>query len=191
NQHVALAAPVGERERARDLVRGAVALDARRVDQHRDRRKAALQRRQHVANRRAGRRRDDADALRHARQRALALRIEQPLGLELALQRLEAASQQPFAGFLDLVDDELELAAGFVKADPRADDDLLAVLEREAEVARGLTEHRAAYLRVRVLQRPVEMPRRRPGQVRNLALDPDRAEAALDKEPRFAIQRGD
>src|SRR5690606_33419722 len=115
DQHVAFTAPVRELERARDLLRRAVPLDARRIDQHRNRRKAAPQRRQHVADRRARRRRDDADAFRYARQRALAFGIEQSLRLQAPLQRLETATQQAFARFLDLVDDELELAARLVE----------------------------------------------------------------------------
>src|SRR5690606_8709614 len=97
------------------------------------------------------------------------------------LQRLETAPQEAFARFLDLVDDELELAPGLVEADSCADDDLLAVVQHEAEIARGLAKHRAAYLRVRILEGPVQVPGRRPRQVRDLALDPDRPEAALDE----------
>src|SRR5690606_27427421 len=117
--------------------------------------------------------------VRYARQRALTLGIEQPLGLEPLLERLEASAEEPFARFLDLVDDELELAARLIEADPRAGDDVHAVFQREADIAGGLAKHSAANLRVRVLQRPVQMPGRGTGEVRDLALDPDGAEAAL------------
>src|SRR5690606_5178124 len=69
--------------------------------------------------------------------------------------------------------------------------DLVAVRERDLEPAVLLAEHRAADLAGAIFQRPVEMPGGRARQVRDLALDPDHAEAALDQEPRLAVQRGD
>ena len=133
----------------------------------------------------------DADAARQLRYRALARGVEQAFGREPAFQLLEPAAQHAFAGFLDVVDDELILAARLVEARARAHEDLLAVRELEAEAARGQAEHRAAHLRLGVLQRPIEMPGGGAGKVRDLALDPDRAEAGFDEAPRLAIQTRD
>src|SRR5690606_17921917 len=108
-----------------------------------------------------------------------------------ALQRLEAAPEEAFARRLDLLDDQLEFAACLVQGHPRADEHLVAVRERERERPVLLAEHRAADLAGRVLQRPVEMARGRPGQVRDLAFDPEADEAPLEDQPRLAIQRGD
>ncbi len=67
DQHVAVRAPIGERERSRDLVGRAGALHGCRVDQHGRRRKPPAQRDQHVAQRGARRRGDHADPARQLR----------------------------------------------------------------------------------------------------------------------------
>ncbi len=120
-----------------------------------------------------------------------ARRVEQAFGREPPFQLFEPAAQHAFAGFLHVVDDELILAASLVNARAGADEDLLTVRELEAEAARGHAEHRAAHLRLGVLQRPIEMPGGGAGKVRDFALDPDRAEAGLDDAPRLAVQAGD
>ena len=66
----------------------------------------------------------------------LARGVEQPFGRELALQLLEAPAQQPFARFLDVLDDQLVLAARLVQAHAAAHEDLLAVRELERQAAR-------------------------------------------------------
>ena len=73
------------------------ALHGCRVDQHGRQREAAAQRDQHVAQRGARRRGDDADAPRQLRYRALARGVEQAFGREPPLQLLEPAAQHAFA----------------------------------------------------------------------------------------------
>ncbi len=102
------------------------------IDEHGHGRKAASQRDQHVAQRGARRRRDDADSARQLGDRALARGVEQTFRGELALQLLEPAPERAFAGFLGVIDDELELPASLVDAGPRAHEHLEAVRELEA-----------------------------------------------------------
>src|SRR5690606_8914681 len=100
DQDVALGALVGERERTRDFLGGTRALDGCGVDQYAHGGEAPPQRDQHVADRGARGRRDDADAAWQMRDWDLARGLEQPFGRELALEPLEFAAQYAFAGFL-------------------------------------------------------------------------------------------
>ncbi len=101
---------------ARDVLRGALALDARRTN-HDMRLGIALgQHRQDVANRRAVKRGDHADLARQHRQRPLARRIEQPGGLEPLLQLLERQLQRAEALGLERLAHDLVFALGVVDA---------------------------------------------------------------------------
>ena len=62
----------------------------------------------------------------------LARGVEQAFGREPPLELLEPAAQDSFARLLDVVDDELVLAAGLVEARACAHEHLLAVRELEA-----------------------------------------------------------
>ena len=92
---------------------------------------------------RAVERRDDADAARQDRQRALARRVEQALGLQPALQLLEGGLQRAEAVRLERVADDLILALGFVDAEPAARDHAHAVFGRELQRPRRHAEHHA------------------------------------------------
>ncbi len=147
-------------------------LNLRRVDHDRHRRETAREHLQDVANRRAGRGGNDADASRQRRERLLVCLLEQPFCLELRLQFLESPAQQTLAGGLHVFDDELVAAARLVHRDARPDDDLVTVIGPEPEQPVLAAEHRAADLRPVVLQREVQVPGTGPGEVRELAGDP-------------------
>src|SRR5690606_28552853 len=66
-----------------------------------------------VANYRAGRRADDADALRMRGQRHFAFGTEQAFGAELVLQRIEGQTQRAVTGRLHGVEDQLIVATAF------------------------------------------------------------------------------
>ena len=102
---------------ARDVLRGTLALDARRTDHDVRLRVALGQHRQDVADRRAVERGDDADLARQHRQRPLARRVEQPGGVEALLQLLEGQLQRAQPLGLQRLADELILALGVVDAD--------------------------------------------------------------------------
>ena len=70
------------------------ALHPHRIDQNFHSRRAPPQNIQHVADRRAARRGDNANAFRKFRQRPLARRIEETFGFELAFQGFEFRLQQ-------------------------------------------------------------------------------------------------
>jgi hypothetical protein len=116
DQHVALGAPRSELQCADDGPGRTVSLHGHGVDQHRDRRKTPAEHVQDVAYGGAGRRGDHADPMRQTRQAALAIGIEQTFGGQAPLEFLEAPAQQAFAGLLEMIDHELELAARLVQA---------------------------------------------------------------------------
>src|SRR5690606_24238797 len=190
DQHIAFGPGAGQAQRRGDLRRRGGALDGDGIDQHRDAAEAPLQNVQDVAHRRARGGGDDADALRHAWQRALALGGEQALGGEPGLELLEPASQRAFAGFLEMIDDELVFTARLIEADAPARLHVHAVLGRESDEAVALTEHGAAHLRGLVLEGEVPVPRGGAREIGELALHPERREAALEQGAHIAVQAG-
>ena len=130
DQHVAVPARGREAQGLLDLARRGFALHGDRVDQHRDRREAPAQDVQYVAQRRAGRRGDDADPSRQSRQRLLVAAVEEPFGAESRLEFLETSPQQAFPRFLEVLDDDLEFAPRLVEADPAARENVRSVLAR-------------------------------------------------------------
>ena len=121
--------------RARDVERRALALHARRPDDDVRVGVAAAQHLDDVAHGGAVERGDDADLARQRRQRALAPRVEQPLGRQPLLQLLEGElpRAEPFG--LEVLADDLILALRVVDADAAARDDAQAVLRLEAQAA--------------------------------------------------------
>ncbi len=161
-------------ERAGDVGRGAVALDARRRDDHVRVRIPPAEHLEDVADRRAVERGDDADLARQRRQRPLARRVEQPLGLQALLELLERQLQgaEPL-GSMSLADD-LVLALRLVDAEAAARDDVQAVLELELQrTAAADLNMTASQLRAGVLQREVDVAGVPQPAVGDLALDPD------------------
>ena len=165
---------------AGDLVAGALALDAARADQQPQAGVAVGDDAHDVAHRRALERGHDADGPRQQRQRTLARRGEQAFGLEPALQLLEGELERAEPARLEVLTDDLHLAARLVDLELAARDDVLAVGGLEAEQPQVAAEHHRLDLRGVVLEREVEMTRGgRPG-VRDLALEPDLEELLLE-----------
>ena len=115
DQHVAFVAPRRGLDRAHDFRHRGRALHGGGIEQHGRRRKARAQHSQYVVNGRAGGRGDHADAARHRGQRPLALGGEQSFGGELGLELLELALERAFAGFLEVLDQQLVFAARLVQ----------------------------------------------------------------------------
>ena len=152
-------------ERRRDLVLRAVALHARRGDQaQRQAGQAPPGDLEHVVQRgaRAPRSRCRARAARAA-ARACAPRRRGPrLRAARAAARRRAAAR-PLPRGSSCAHHELQLAARLVDRELAVDEHLEAVLGLEAQAARGAAEQRRAQLRLLVLQREVEVARRRRG----------------------------
>src|SRR3546814_1885473 len=108
--------------------------------------------------------------------------------MQLGLQLLERAAQRAFAGFLQRIEDQLVVAARLVQRQPPAGQHPHAVARLEPQpLALGL-EQRAAHLRARVLEREVDVPRRGPCQVADLALDQHHRERVLQQAARQRVE---
>ena len=117
--------------------------------------------------------------------------IEEALGLKLALERLEPGLEFADAGALDPLDDDLELAAGFVDAGLGEDADFHAVLHHLRARPFACTEHAALDLRAIVLEREIPVAAGLFLQVRDLAFDPELAELDLQQVLHPPHQLGD
>jgi len=135
-----------------------------------------------VANDGARRRRDDADPPRQEGQGTLARRIEETGGAKPLLQLLERQRQRARTGRLDVDDRHLELAARLIERQPAPAADGEAFFHRELQPLRLAREQHTVELRLRVLQREVQMPIARPLQTRHLALHPHLREPALQRQ---------
>ncbi len=131
---------------------------------------------------------DHADAPRQQRQRALALRGEQTFRRELCGQFLELALQSPESRVFHVIDDELVLAARLIQADASAHQHLLPILGRKGTQHISLAEHAAAHLRGGILQRKIPMSGAGPGEIGDLPLEPEAAEAAFQQHPHLAVE---
>src|SRR5690606_39771619 len=97
---------VGQVQGADNLRRGIATLYGGGDQRQLHVRRAAAEHRDDVADHRAARRADDADALRMGGQGALAFGGEQTFGGQLGFQRLESQAQGTVAGGLDVVEDQ-------------------------------------------------------------------------------------
>ena len=143
---------------------------------------------QNVPERRAFERRHDADLARQRWQRPLACTIEQAFGVELLLQLIEGELQRAQPLRLEVLADDLVFALGIVNAQPAAGDDVQPVFGLEAQIPDRRPEHDALDLRPAVLQREIHVAGVPHAAVRDLAFDPDVAEAALDRVADFRGQ---
>src|SRR6185503_11460108 len=136
----------------------------------------------HIAPGRTDRARDDADAPRSRRERALALLCEEALGGEPSLERLETEVRISGARRTNVVDAELAAALSVIELDPPVREDLGAVARRQGDL-RGLRreEHRLQLTDV-VAKCEVDVTRRRHARLRDFAFDPEVLEvvAGLD-----------
>lgn len=185
------ALPVGQLQRADDLCDGLAALHCGGHQGQLDLRCAAAKHADDVADHRPAGRTDDTDAARMGGQRTLAFAGEQAFAGEFFLQCLEGQAQGAVAGRLDGIGDQLVVAASLEQRD------LPAHLYRQP-VAQGLAyaqgvlpEQRAADLRVAVLEGEVDMAGGRPGEVGQLALDPDLREHVFQQQAGALVQLAD
>ena len=188
DQDVEAAQPVQVLDPGRHLSPRARALHAHRPHDDAARGPAPPEHRPHVVDHGAAERGDDADRTREAQQGALAPGGEQALGPEAGLQLLEGELQRAQAARLHGVDVELEGAARRIEADARGNQHLHAVCGPEGEYLRGAPEEDRAELAVLVLEREVDVSRRRGAEVRDLARHPHSPHPALE---RLAHQRGE
>ncbi len=113
------------------------------------------------------------DRSRPDRQRTLPGRLEEPLGGELRLHRLEAQGEVAEAGRLQRVDVQLVGALLLEDVDPAVDDDLQSGLRLERDARPVVAEDDAAQLRAGVLERQVGVTGSADADLADLALDPD------------------
>ena len=151
-------------------------------------RKAAFEHRQYVTHGGAGGRCHDADASGQRGQRFFPLVREQSFRGKFLLERFELSPQLTFAGLLELLHDHLVLAARFVNADAAECEYLIAVAEADRRAALALPEPGAAQLGGFILQREINVSRRRACQVRYLAFHPEACQTLLEQRFRTAIQ---
>ena len=143
--------------------------------------RATSQHIQDVANRRAARRSDNADARGKLWERTLARGSEQSFRLQFALERLEFRLQQTRAARLHDLHAELVLAARFKNGNVAVNLDLRAVGKRHAQRRHRVAKNHAGDLRALILEREILMAARMQFVIRNFALHPDGAESRLQQ----------
>ena len=159
-------------QRGHDARRGFIALHRGGGQHHRRQRVAPLQGVEHVAQRRAGGRGNNANALRPARDGALAGRVEQPLGFQAGFQAQEFLEESAFAGRAQQVGIQLVLPAGLVHADRAVRLDGCAIARHKTQAQGVVAPHHAAQRGLAVFEREIQVARCSPGEVGDLALHP-------------------
>ena len=124
------------------------------------------------------------------RQRPLAGGLEQALGRQPRLERLEAQGQVAEARRLDRLDVELERALRLEQVDPAVGDDPQPGLRLERRAQPVVAEPDALELVALVLEREVGVPGRRDRDPPDLALDPQVGQARVGAD-RAADRAGD
>jgi hypothetical protein len=97
--------------------------------------------------------------------RRLCSAANNPLRGQPRLEFLEGTLERAQARILDVIDEQLVVAARLVETDSPARDDTLPIARLEAREHVALSEHRAAQLRIAILQREIPMTRARPRHV--------------------------
>src|SRR5688572_21224920 len=126
-----------------------------------------------VANGRAVERGHDADLAGQRRERALACRIEETLGLKPPLQLIEGKLQRAEAMRLHALAHDLILTFRLVYADAPAHDDMQTVFRFELQRADVRLEHDRFDLGARIFQREVEVAGVPEAAVGNFCFHPD------------------
>ena len=137
DQHIDSLLTIEKLHGADDFRGGAIALDAHGIQRQMHVVEAAAQDAHDVADGRARRRSDEADAAREHRQRLFSLGGKQAFGFQAFFQLVEGELQRAQADRLDVLDVNLIFAAGFVDADGTAYGDVQAVLGAELHSATG------------------------------------------------------
>ena len=114
-----------------------------------------------------------------------------PLRLELGLELLEGELERSLAAGLHPLDPNLISPAGLVDGDVTPGEYRHTVSRLEPEESRGALEHDGGKLRAFVFEREIEVSRRRSLEVRDLALDPEVVEIALEIQLDVAGELGD
>ncbi len=185
------ASRIGQLEGAHNLRHGFAALYRRRDQCQFNVRRPAAKHADDVADYRAGRRTDNADAPRVRRQRHLAFGAEQAFGTEFFLQRIKGQAQRTIAGRLHGVEDQLVVATALEQRDLAAHLDRQAVLQCLAHPGGIVAKQRATHLGAAVLEGEIHVAGGRAGEVGDLAFDPDIGEHVFQQHPRAAVELAD
>ena len=154
-------------------------------------RRAPRKRRHHVVQRRGAERRHQADARAAAAAAAACAPGRTGPGFQPGLALQELLEQRALAGPAQAFDDQLQVAARLVDAQPAPHLDLSPSRGDEIQQAGRAAEHGAANLARFVLQREVAMPAGRAREAGNLAPHRDRVEAGIQRISDGAAQRAD
>ena len=153
-----------------------------------DRRVAAFQCRQDVAQCGGGQRSHYADGSREGGDVALGSDVEKAFAFQFLLHAQELLEQRAESRAAHGFDIQLEVTTRLVERDEGAHFDLHAFLRLPVEVLRAPTEHDAAHLRAGVLQREVTVSRVVTLEVRNFARDPAQGEAPFQQVAHAPVQ---
>ena len=137
---------------------------------------------QHVLQSRARLGGHDAHHAREKRQRFFAFRIKQSLFLQTPLELLELRLQVPRPGTLDLPHNHLQLPARLVDACLSKHPHLRAIHQGRRTLASRCGKHHALNLRTLILERKIPMTAALFLEIRDLALDPQLANLALENK---------
>ncbi len=173
-QRIHFIALVGDLQRAHQRGRRVGALHQARIHDHAHMRRTAFQRRQHVMQGRTGRRSDNAQVQRKARQWLLACGIEVAERFKPRLHAQELFVQRAGAGLAHAFDDELQLAARLVHRHASTQLHQLPITRAEVQQAGRTAEHRATHRRrlpLGILEIEVAMPAGRAREAADLAAD--------------------
>ena len=170
----------------------AVALHRRRIDEHGGRRKAPRQDMQDVADRRpVG---EVMTPMRRGKRGRLRLRsrANRPSAASFALSRSNSRLSAPTPGFFQVLDDELVVAARLVEADasraPAPAARPSGVKPTAIFLWRNIAQRSCAS---RSFSEKYQWPEEGSGEIRQLPLDPDHAQSALEEDAHLAVQARD
>ncbi len=181
DQHIEPAAPVQQIDGRGDFFGRARPLHPYRRQHHVQIGESAVQYLQDVADGRARRRGHEAHVLGQQGQGFLALGSKQPFGGKFLLERLEAQHQFAFTGGLDLLQQNLVVAAGLVNGDLTESPDQQAVAQGHRHAGQRPAEHHRPQLTGLVLEREISMARGGAAKIRNFAFDPDAAKGPFQR----------
>jgi len=117
--------------------------------------------------------------------------IEQALCLQFGFAGFKRRLQCPSPGRLDMLRDQLELAATLVQGHPGANPDRITIGDLDFEALVVPTEHGASHLGLIVLKRKIPVAGCWSGQVTDLSVDPDVVEVGLQQGAHLAVQLTD
>ena len=173
-----------------DFNGGAVPLNTASGEQQFQGRIATPDHVQDIVQRGALRRGDDADALRVARQRPLALSREQAFGFKLFFELFKGYLEGPGSLEFNARDAQLILSASLIHGDVPAEDYFASILEQRAVDLSFAPEKDATELRAGIFEREVNVAGALGAEVGNLAADPELGEFFLELAPNLKGELG-